>query len=56
MTNLTFVTGNSGKLDLARTVLSDYGIQVDQQEIDVPEIQSQSVREVAGFSARHAAD
>lgn len=50
MTELTFLTGNAGKMALAQSVIPTYGITLRQADIDLPEIQSLDVAEVA----RHA--
>lgn len=50
MTEVTFLTGNAGKMALAQSVIPAYGITLRQAGIDLPEIQSLDVTEVA----RHA--
>ena len=48
------ITKNPVKLSNAKNVLKNYGIEVRQVEMDVPELQSSDVTQVAEYSARHA--
>jgi XTP/dITP diphosphohydrolase len=52
---VTFVTGNDGKYEIARDIFSQYGVDLLQDTMDAPEIQSLSVEEVAKYSAEYAA-
>ncbi|TBU37132.1 Maf/Ham1 [Dichomitus squalens] len=52
---ITFVTGNAGKLREVRQILGAANIEVDSQELDIPEIQG-STREVAIAKCRRAAE
>jgi S-adenosylmethionine:tRNA ribosyltransferase-isomerase len=51
---ITFVTGNAGKLKTAREHLSPLGIEVEQARLDVDEIQSLDVQDVAMHKAWQA--
>lgn len=53
---MVFVTGNTYKFEVAQKVLGKAGIEVVQQKLDTPEIQSTDVSEVSAFSARWAAN
>jgi len=46
-----FVTNNKYKLEIAQKALANSGVSIMQQKLDVPEIQSDSVEEIARFSA-----
>ncbi len=56
MKHITLVTGNINKLISARQFLEPYGIQVDNVKMDTTEIQSDSIEEIASFSAKEASD
>ena len=56
MKHVTLVTGNINKLISARQFLEPYGIQVDNVKMDTTEIQSDSIEEIASFSAKEASD
>jgi XTP/dITP diphosphohydrolase len=56
MEKVYLVTGNSKKVDIAQSALSKYDIAVEQINVDTPEIQSDSVEEVAKASARYASE
>lgn len=51
---LIFITGNKGKWQIANDVFSKYGIKLDYQKIDTPEIQTLVVEGVAEYSAKYA--
>jgi len=53
---ITFITGNPGKVETAQKVLGKFGVELKQQNIDVPEIQDADVEKVAKFSAKYAAE
>ena len=53
---ITYVTGNSFKVKLAKEVLEPLGIEVDNKKIDCPEIQADSIEEVSIFSSKYASD
>lgn len=55
MISVTFVTGNALKASIARDILRGYGIEVVQEKIETPEIQSSDGAEISAFSASHAA-
>lgn len=58
MKNLIFVTGNKFKVMSAQYVLDKYntGIKVVGKKIDCPEIQADTVEEVAKYSSKYASD
>ena len=56
MTKILLVTGNMKKLISARQFLEPYGIEVDNEKMDTTEIQSDSIEEIAAFSAKEASD
>ena len=56
MKTVYFVTGNSHKFQVAQEVLEKKGIEVIQQKLETPEIQSTDVKEIACFSAKWASE
>lgn len=52
---IIYVTGNKGKVELANLIYKDMGIDIIQENIETPEIQSMDCSEVAKFSAAFAA-
>ena len=50
------MTGNKFKLLIAKKILEPIGIEVENKVIDCPEIQSNSIEEVAKFSSKYASD
>lgn len=52
---IVYVTGNKGKVKLANMIYQDMGIEIVQEDIEIPEIQSMDCVEVAKFSASFAA-
>ena len=54
LTKLNFITGNKNKLSEVRAILGNV-IEVDNQEVDVPEIQG-TIEEIAKEKARRAAE
>ncbi len=53
-TRITFVTGNAEKFATAREHLASLGVELEQVTLDLDEIQSSSVQEVALHKAQHA--
>ena len=53
---ITLVTGNWSKLAQAKEILTPYGVEVDNIKMDTPEIQADTVEEVAAYSAKWASD
>ena len=51
-----FVTGNIYKFQVAQKALEGTGIELVQEELDTPEIQSTSVEEISSYSAKWAAE
>ena len=56
MKSLVFVTGNPYKFEVAKKSLGLVNIEVVQEKLDTPEIQSMEVEEVAAYSAKWAAE
>ena len=56
MKKITYVTGNEAKILSARQTLEPLGFEVNQIKMDVPELQDDSIEEIAKFSARWASD
>ncbi len=54
MTTLLFLTGNRFKFEVAQRALLGTPILLEQNRLAVPEIQSNSVQEIAEFSAQWA--
>ena len=52
MKKVILVTGNMKKLISARQFLEPHGIEVDNIKMDTTEIQSDSIDEIAAFSAK----
>lgn len=53
---LVYLTGNAKKFEAAKYGLENSGINLEQEVIDVPEIQSDSVEEVCKYKAKFASD
>lgn len=52
---IIYVTGNKFKLKMAESILEPLGIKVESKKIiDLPEIQSDNIEDVAIFSAKYA--
>ena len=49
-----YVTGNKMKIDLANKIFEDYDVEIVQEDIDTPEIQSLDCEEVAKYSVDYA--
>ena len=56
MNKITYVTGNWAKILSARQILEPLGFEIEQVKMDVPELQDDSIEEVAKFSAKWASD
>lgn len=54
--NVYFVTGNAYKFEVAQKAVEGTGIELIQERLDTPEIQSTSVEEVAAYSAKWACE
>lgn len=54
MQEIVFITGNSGKVKALERRLQGTKYKVTQENIDIPEIQAESAREIALFKARYA--
>jgi XTP/dITP diphosphohydrolase len=53
---IVFVTGNEYKFQVAKEALASLDIELIQQDLETPEIQSTEVEEIASFSAKWASD
>jgi XTP/dITP diphosphohydrolase len=53
---ITYVTGNKYKIELAERILSPLGVKVLQKKIYCPEIQDNKIENVSKFSAKYAAN
>lgn len=56
MKKIVYVTGNWAKIMSARQILEPLGFEVEQKKINVPELQADSIEEVAKFSAKWASE
>lgn len=56
MKEIVYVTGNQLKIDLLKSVLDAKEFNVVGKDIHCPELQSDSIEEVAKFSAKFASD
>ena len=56
MKKITYVTGNKFKILTAEKYLGKMGFEVEGKKIDCPEIQADSIEEIAAFSAKWAAN
>lgn len=55
-TIIIFVTGNKYKFQIAKQASKGSSFKIIQKKLDIPEIQSESVEEIAAFSAKWASD
>lgn len=51
---LYYITGNQNKIDVARKFLTPLGIEFEPKELDLTEIQSENIEEVAISKAKQA--
>lgn len=57
MKKIFFVTGNQFKFELAKSKLNlKSSIDLQQKKFDCPEIQADTIKEIASFSAKYCAD
>lgn len=56
MKQITYVTGNAYKIELAQRILQPLGIEVLQKKIYCPELQDNDILNVSKFSASYAAN
>lgn len=56
MREIIYVTGNKFKILTAQKILEPLNIKVNAQKIDCPEIQADSIEEVAIYSSKYASD
>lgn len=53
---IVYVTGNWAKIEAAKQFLEPLGFEIDNVKMDVPELQNDSIEEVAKYSAKWASD
>lgn len=53
---ITYVTGNWAKVKSAKQILEPLGFEIDNIKIDIPELQDNSIENIAKFSAKSASD
>ena len=53
---ITYVTGNWAKIKSARQILEPLGFEVDNIKMDTPELQDDSIENVAKYSAKWSSD
>lgn len=53
---ILYVTGNRVKVELAKLIYKDLGVDIVQYDMETPEIQADSCEEVAKFSCEYAAN
>lgn len=51
-----YVTGNDLKVKLAKSIFEKRGVEVIQEDIDTPEIQSLDCKEIADYSSKYACE
>ena len=51
---ICYVTGNELKMKLAKSIFEKEGVEVIQEDIDTPEIQSLDCKDIAEYSAKYA--
>ena len=56
MKKITYVTGNWAKITSAKKVLEPLGFEVEQIKMETPELQKDSIEEIAAYSAKWASD
>lgn len=56
MKEIVYITGNKFKILTAKKMLEPLGITVDSKKIDCPEIQADTIEEVAKYSSKYASD
>lgn len=56
MSKIKYITTNKFKILVAKENLEPLGIEVEAQSIDCPEIQADTIEEVAKFSSKYASD
>lgn len=55
MNKIIMVTGNIGKYKVANDIFKEKGLDLTQEKMETPEIQSYNVEEVSAYSALYAA-
>jgi XTP/dITP diphosphohydrolase len=54
--NVAFITNNDLKFEIAKLELLGTNVELEMREVDVPDIQSDSIEDVISFKAKFAAD
>lgn len=54
--DIIYVTGNKGKIELAKMIYQDLDVNIIEENMETPEIQSIDCVDVAKFSAEYAAN
>jgi len=55
MKEITMVTGNKGKWEIASNIFRGKNIKLFQEKMETPEVQAYTVEEVSAYSALYAA-
>lgn len=53
---IVYVTGNKFKVLTAEKILNPLGFEIEAKKIDCPEIQADTIEEVANYSSKYASD
>lgn len=56
MKKLIYITGNKFKILTAKKILEPLNIEIEAKKIDCPEIQADSIEEVAKYSSKYASE
>ena len=56
MGKIIYVTGNKYKVELAENILNPLGVEVIAKKIECPEIQADTIEEVAMYSSQYASN
>ena len=56
MNKITYVTSNKYKIKVAQENLNPLGYEIEAKKIDCPEIQADTIEEVAIYSSKYASD
>lgn len=51
-----YCTGNKFKLKVAKEIMEPLGFEVEGKKLDIPEIQADSIEEVAKYSSKYASE
>ena len=56
MKKINYITTNKFKVTVAKGYLEPHGFEIEAKSIDCPEIQADTIEEVAKFSSKYASD